>query len=284
MIIRLLLAIYLLMPLAGYAEEAYHEALSTNYGIVDEVVSLGFVPRHGFLLVEKQLGEVQQRAIEVLPYQDGQALVGSVVDCSKNESNRIVFFLRGDRELFAATPVRSYSSQAMKANASSLAELQEKILLLDREQSGVNESLAQVELTLKKLRNEASSITGVSDIVELKKRLSQVVGYEEKGEAEQGRLRRLIESGKSVEEPAQIDQRRQALSLQLQQVAQLTASAEKISARTQSLGKTSLEKKLNLIKETAQYDAELLAKQLLDLRSRRVELEKSILGVSNTYE
>lgn len=269
-------------------------AAGTQTGnIIEQVVASGFRPDRVLMLRENGLGEVRQHVASYILRGGEQrenyeqifvgARLGPNTAASHAGKMLFTFFLIGNRGDFAATPITGWTMEQIRENNRSVNALLEESSTLEAEFKSKQVELTEVEAKLGELRNRASQIAGVDEIIDVKMKLTQVRGYGADNEVEQRRLRDLVERGRAYDEPDNSRIRVQQLSQQLAETARVTALAERLNARRREAARESVERKIALVQEMRGVDAEALAREVLRLRSERRELEAQ-LGPATTAE
>ena len=130
-----------------------------------------------------------------------------------------------------------------------------------------------MEKQLSQLREQASKIAEVDEIIDLKSELTNVRGFDEQKSAEIERLRTLVAEGRDAADPKNLVSIRATLAENLAGIAKVTALSDRLSGRRREAAAASYRRKINLVRESEGIDPELLAQEALDLRRRRKELE-----------
>lgn len=252
-----------------------------QYGILDQAIAPEFAPQGGFVLYSPVVGVVREQLAAVIPNGGGegerQFLAGAAVPLTGlSEDLSFTFFLRGESGEFLASAVRTWSENTVKKNTSPLERLSSDARQMAEGVAASERELLEVDSSLKALRERASAVAGVDEIVDLKMELARLKGFGDARDQEQQRLRELIERGRTTPDPTDVDERRQELSRHLQDAARVTATAARLSARRKEAAKTTIEQKIALIKEMSGQNPEALAQELLRLRERRKALEAQL--------
>ena len=256
--------------------------------VIYQTISLGFSPQKSFLLVGGRSGDVQQFPAEFVRTarrareqgEDIQLLVGARVPERLTEIGEqqifFTFFLLGEESTFAATPVRGWNGDDLQERAATEEQIRGAMKELEKKIALKREQVSELDRSLETMRDRASSIAGVDDIIDLKMKITRLEGYGQENNAEVERLRKLVERGREQAEPEDIYQRLQELSFHLKEAAQATAMADRLNARRQTAAKLRLRQDLALIREMREQDVTELAQEALKMRSRRRELERDL--------
>jgi len=274
------------------AEELFSESSADGSTVLEQVVSVPFLPKRAFVLLDLGRNSPLQYPAHLVvreQKQDGELeiLAAGRIPAVMRASDDLVrysFFLLGADGTFAAIPVREVSKDRLRAATrtetdllQSMDELGQRLTLLRTEYEGVDHKLNQ-------LRERASVLANVDEIVELKMKLSKLQSSGEDNSSERERLRTLIELGRQLGEPADIYSLLQELSLHLSETAKATALADRLNSRRREVAKASLNDRLALVKEMKNVDAEALGKEILVLRAKRKKLESQRQAPSGPIE
>ena len=263
--------------------EAYAETKEARETILEQLVSSAFVPQSVFVFREGDglpLKKLAAHFIDQGPVESGDRkfLLGAPLNVVVGDTGRVhyTFFLKGNDAKFAATPVRDVSKSVLLESVQGPEELKRDIAAFEESEKALEQSLKDLQKELQALRRRASQVAGVDEIIDLKVELTRLKGFGEQTEAEQERLKRLIEFGRKRKETASIDERRSELTVQLQDTAQRTAMASRLTARKRENARLTVEKKIALVQEMSSYNAEQIARDVLELRQRNRELERQL--------
>lgn len=256
-----------------------------DLSFIDQHVSTAFDPKRSYIFFEPALGKVRQYPAATIAEEGkisdsetiDRRIVGAKVALDQiPETSTAVhfsFFILGEEGVFAATPVRSWPVDKLKENSQSVAELHGEIAELEAQKRENDLKILSLEDDLDILRQEASKIAGVEDIVELQREQRSVETMLKNSEKEKLRLERLVELGRELDDPQEIDAIRTDLLDQLKEAAQATAMADRLNARRKASALTVLKNKLASVRQTANLNPEALAQEVLRLRKVRREWE-----------
>ena len=285
-----------LLIVAGHTVAA--ETLSERAILVDQVVTASFQPKKVFMLLEDGRSRVRQYPgyFTVREEQmdsenvDLQLLVGALVPRriarSFGETVRFSFFLLGSDGTFAATPVKSALFSSIEKNSLAESTLKDRISSLSVKLNEQQAEYITVQRDLDALRERASSVINVDELVNLKMQLAKLRGQGDDDTTETDRLKRLVERARQMDDLTDGYPLIQSLSLDLTETARVTAMAERLNSRRRDAAKQTLSEKLALIQEMQNVDAESVGKQVLTLRQQRKQLEAELarIGKSVTPE
>ncbi len=275
-----------------YAQTAVLAVQDESRGAIDQLVSIGFEPIDVFLLKEAGVGKVKKYPAAFVSAakhtgEDARAeglLVGTQLPMQDLDQRApkpyFSFFLLGKDGMFAATPVRNWSRAKIIENAKSEQVLKVEIEEMRRERIQVGSETERIESDLRALRDRASRVAGIDELISLKTEVSRLKSFGEENTADRKQLKHLLNLAQMRKEPEGIDERRFALSQDLREVALLTADADRLSRQRQSAAEATVQDKLALLRETASSDPTALAQEVVRLRTRRKELERR-LGVNS---
>lgn len=264
-------------------------ASGTGRSAVDQFVSVPFEPQSVYLLLEKRLGSLEEYPARYLRRETftksgaapGELYIGAQVPYAgasrEPEDVRYTFFMRGAEMSFAATPIRTWTQEAFTSNMATTDALREECVRTEHEIAQRRAESAVFEGELKGLRDQASKIAGIDEIIDLKMELARLKGFGDQKAAEKERLKALLAEGRGQQaEDPKIDVLRQELSANLRDTARMTAMADRLKSRRREAARTTVEKKLSLVREMSRYNPETLAQEVLKLRAKRKDLEAKL--------
>lgn len=253
--------------------------------VLQHVLPSPVVPERASLLIQDSSGLVRTYRAQVVPleFQESELkssphiFVAAAVPDSLLPADNLplygTFLLFNEYSDFLATPVQIFErSDALRKTPSLTVlgvqqeEFERKLKVKQIESESLEEQLVE-------LRNTASRIAGVDEIVQLNAELERLKSFGEESVQELERLRRLTEIGRAQVAPAGAIQLRHVLSEQVRVAAQVTATADRLTARKREAALGSMKQKLRLIELTSTLDPEALTKEALRLRSYRRQLE-----------
>jgi len=183
------------------------------------------------------------------------------------------FFLLGSDGTFAATPVKTLSSEVFHKAGQTEAELRTGMEGFSKRLALLRAEYQSADHRLNELRDRASVLANVDEIIELKLRLAKLQNTDQDNSAERERLKTLIELGRQQEDPPEVYELLQELSLHLSETAKATAMADRLNSRRREVARVNLNDRLALIREMKSVDSEALGKEILALRTKRKKLE-----------
>ncbi|MCB0323311.1 MAG: hypothetical protein KDD69_07035 [Bdellovibrionales bacterium] len=281
----------LAIPANGQPDNSY-PGLGTEVAIIDQLVSYEFDPVTVLVLRESASGRVEQFRAEAVALDSVQAaeptarsyLVGAPVPLVQSDSDQsnfhFTFFAASRDAAFAATAVKGWTRAELVENSPDAPELKRRIAAIEQELKILRVRAIDLEEQLAELRGKAAKIANIEAIIELKAKIATRQSREEDLTEEMERLRALIETGRQLEDPPQVDEWRHELSEHLREAAKVTAVADRLNRRKREAALQSFLQKLNLVKEMQQADPEALAQEILALRKERRELERR-LGITS---
>ncbi len=290
-----------LLPASSASAQSPSDKISAaGVQIVDQLVSVAFDPIGAYLLVERGIGAVARIRAEYIPYYAPARLdnepgdkAGLTPQFKPNEPRKVVvgaavplevvsqgegrfhssFFLTGPKAVFAATPVRRSTMRDLEAGDMTVQAMSREIEKIEEDYSSRKTELQGIEDRLSSLRSKASAIAGVDEIVDLKMELDKLKGYGQEKAVETDRLKQLIDTGRKQKDSFDLDPLKSELTVHLRDVAGKTANADRLEQRKQDSARTSLNQKMELVRQMEGEDAELLAREMVKLRAKRKELE-----------
>ena len=257
-----------------------------NWGIIEQTISVPFRPVSVFALIANKKGKVEQYHAVAVPMTPGatevevgqMVTVGSVVPVpagiDKDEVFHYTFFLASLNGEFAATEIKSWSWKELQANSQDADVLEHQRDQLEKEIPPQRDANAKLELRVNQLRDQASKIAGVDDILDLKSELASLQGVDGKKKVtEFQRINELVKAGRATPEPLGADDMRQNLASQLRQVSITTAEVDRLGTSRHDSAVSEYRRKLAMAKEADSADPQALAQEILALRKQRKELE-----------
>ncbi len=291
--ITLLFSPFFISALAHAQSEAGETGLPPefppNVGILEQTIAVPFEPVSLYALQEVGLGEIRQyRAVaaqlstpaEAEQTKSFQLIVGAPVARAKDQDEdgifHFTFFLTDLNGQFAATEVKGWSWKRLVENTLPGSLLERNGAAYAQEIEMQQTKNVEMEKQLTSMREQASKIAEVDEIIDLKSELTNVRGFDEQKSAEIARLKALVAAGRDEPDPPNLVSIRATLAENLAGIAKVTALADRLSGRRRDAAAASYRRKINMVRETEGIDAELLAQEALDLRRRRKELESRL--------
>ncbi|MCC6954245.1 MAG: hypothetical protein IT290_09020 [Deltaproteobacteria bacterium] len=269
--------------LSGAVKSVDAQSKEAKEIVLEQLVSSAFVPQSVFVFRQGDGLPLKKLPAHFVDQGTGEGtdrkfLLGAPLNLVIGEPGRVnyTFFLKGSDAKFAATPVRDITKAELLEGSQSPDELKKEIEQFEASEEKIRLSLKDVQQELQALRRRASQVAGVDEIIDLKVELTRLKGFGEQTEAEQERLKRLIDLGRKRKDSAGIDERRSELTTQLQDTAQRTAMASRLTARKREAARLTVERKIALVQEMSAYNPEQIAREVLELRNRNRELEKQL--------
>ncbi|MFN8389990.1 MAG: hypothetical protein U0136_06845 [Bdellovibrionota bacterium] len=261
-------------------------AQQPSSGIIEQTIAVPFRPVTVYALVSGADGSIQQYHAVAVPMAPGATevevgqtvTVGAVVPLPNTSaalegSFSFTFFLVNLNGEFAATEVQSWTYKMLAANNRSISELDQDRAQIEHDIPLQREENNKLEARLTQVREQASKIAGVDDILDLKTELANLKDFDEKKFSDLERLHALYKAGSTVPDPKDVQDLRVKLLNQLRLAAQVTAEADRLGMSRQESALAEYKRKVDLVKSTAGEDPQALAKQILQLRKQRRELE-----------
>ena len=271
---------------AGAGETGLPPQFPPNVGILEQTIAVPFEPVSLYALQEISLGQIRQyRAVaaqisspeEAEQSKSVQLIVGAPIakDAEADDAGvfHFTFFLTDLNGQFAATEVKGWSWKRLAENTLPGALLERNGAAYAQEISMQQTKNVEMEKQLSTMREQASKIAEVDEIIDLKSELSNVRGFDEQKSSEVERLKTLVAEGRDLADPPDLVRIKATLAENLAGVAKVTALADRLSGRRKDAAAASYRRKINLVRESEGIDPELLAQEALDLRRRRKELE-----------
>ncbi|MCC6221069.1 MAG: hypothetical protein IT291_07510 [Deltaproteobacteria bacterium] len=257
----------------------------SNY-VVDQDVFLSFVPIKAFLLIEG--GEVKHFPAVFIEKDLGKgsklgrkyfqvgAILPSVIANKMGAILRFTFFFVGEQSQFAATPVVEWSMAELLSNYKGIEAVEAAVADLNSLLNLAQYQMSELEESLNEVREDASRIAGVDNIIMLKTRLAELESDEVSKQAERARLERLLAIGRGLADVPELSFYMQELSVHLQEAAKTTAMADRLSVRKRKAARAKLNYKIALAKKFGDENPVPLTKEVARLRQVRRQLEKRL--------
>lgn len=276
---------------AAIADEAPNSAAPSGV-MVDDIVELPFEPLEVYALFTNSAGEVEISPARYLALQTSL----------KNTVERLRYFLRAetttktpsevfsflalgaDRKTAIFTPLTRISTRNYQLYQRTPESVTRGIQAVGDELEDSRAQLRAIADELRLLRDRASQIAGINDIVDLKVELANLQGRGQATQTEVQRLEALKMLGRHLPDPPQSKELQQQLLTDLKETAQVTATADRLNTRRRQAAAQTVEQKLALIKETQNYDPEQLGREVLRLRNIRRELQARVSGSNNNNQ
>ncbi len=254
--------------------------------IADEVVNLDFEPKRALILEEADSGKVAQYPAVAVPFagvksRGNELIVGAAVPVIHAAALKYTFFLAGKEGQFAATEVREMTSAKLTENSVTIAGLNSETQALRDELKVKRVQLISLDEKLSDLREKASKVANIDEIIDLRVKVRDLKAAEEKNNAETERLQALLETGRQQKDSAEIDSARREIAVHLQEAAKVTALADRLEEGRKDSASQSFAQKLELVREMDEIDPKELASQVLQVRKHRRELENR-LGITSS--
>lgn len=277
---------YFLHPACALGQDGDELSSDGAYSLVDNVVTIDITPAKVIVLQEPQLGLVQQYDGEFSYFSQSESkemsshqLLASArvlwnFGHDYKAPQKFVFLFYDSKGHFAATPVASWSYEQAKEHALTEKGVKEEISILQQDIELAQNEVASLDVQLEELRERAASIAEVDKIVDLKVELAQLTSPEEEEEMEFDRLSSLVERGYQFKCSNDVDVLRAELNNHLVEMSKATALADRLSHRKGQSAVERVKQKLRLIRDTKDIDANELARQVLDMRTKRREYEQ----------
>jgi hypothetical protein len=257
-----------------------------DVGIIDKLISVPFNPTQVNILLESSSGSIRNypaqftlaRIENIAPHKEDRYLIGAAIPKALvsdiGDPFYFVFFISDDNQNLATTPVHFLKKDALKRNSQTTQTILERVHFLESRIEIESGKLTSLEHELIPIRDKASEIANVNDIIDLNSQLTRLKIFGDENVQEIERLNRLLELGREIEEPENVNLLLQEVSQQLRDAAKVTAMADRLSKRQRHAAKSTMEQKLALIRKTQSVNREAVAKDILRLRKQRQELEK----------
>ena len=269
------------------------DTLGKDFGLIDQIVSVGFEPVTLFVLQQTAEGEIRQYRAAALPLpasgnipssEHELLLAAPVLITEKNlrdPSFHFTFFMASKDAAFAATVVKKWTLEELRQNSLQPSQMREEIEQLDQRLKILRVEVLNLDEKLADLRSRASQIAPIDEIIDLQMNLEGIDRTKKKKDEEILRIHELVESGRKLQDPENVDTLRQELALHLAEAAKVTALADRLDRRRQDAALQTFMNKVNLVKEMQSANPEALAQEVLRLRKKRRELEARVGVGSN---
>lgn len=250
-------------------------SVSAQEPVIDYLTPKGSAPLSAQILIEQTAGSVQVFPARVAEIPNtSHSLVSAQVPPSLGMRRFGVAILCDP--LRESPPVEYWTADQFQLNMLSSEVLDRDIL--DLEKSIQKARIRSVDLqdrlqALERTLIEELDVRELRETMEEKRTLKRSISEQQK---EIARLELLLDQGRQIAAPENINEMRLTLAEHLRQAAQVTAAADRLSRRKTEVARNRLKAKLKLIEELRQEDPELLARKILTLREKRRELEQRL--------
>ena len=267
---------------------AQAQPVPEGVGFIDELIALDITPEKVFSLVEIAPGEVERYPAKFLDYYEtirypkvvgdtNHWIVASPLTLPKEtQSLTFTFFLIAEDGYFAGTPVVNRSLEQIIDERKPTSQLEEEVRQSRKKLLSQVKMLEGLDEELAELREKASKVVGIENIVDLNMELSELEGFSSELESEKERLEELIKIGRKAKQPANLAQKRRELQAFLKEAAKVTAMADRLNKKKKNAALSTLRKNISLVKQTSGYNLQLLSQEVLKLRRQRRKLEAQL--------
>lgn len=258
------------------------------YGIVQQTIAVPFKPVSVYALVDFGKGKINQFPGTFVPYQsasgddrNSRVAVAAVVPLPvpappSDQSFRFTFFLASLDGEFAATEVADMTWDQLQQVPHSVEAINAEIEQLQKRIPQQKEKNSVTQKKFTELRDKASQIAQVDDLLDLRSELENLKGNDDKKSDEVDHIREAIRLGYRTPASPAVDAVRLDLLGQLYAAARVTAFVDREADLKRSSAEMSYQRKLELIRETENLDPDALAQEALQLRERRRALERQL--------
>ena len=289
-IARLLVVLVLMCTGTGTAL-SQSQASQDRELILNRSVNLDFSPIDGFFLVEGDGRQIERVKAVLMPYSAASGLVAG----TKNRwlvgarltlpasvvSLRVSLVLIGRNnrfEFFAALPMDLETTDTFGGSTDLLkARLLQRRKVLD----GLDAQQNKQQQSLRRLQDDADVIGNIGRIVDVQDEAAKLHSDIEGLELDIQRLKQFFTLASSQPTPRSQLRREAELTASLTELSDASRQAELGAAGHRNEAEGELRRKLEAIESTRYDDAASLQQQLIELRKRRMQLEKQTGIVSD---
>lgn len=245
--------------------------------VIDYLTPKGSTPLSAQILIERNPGSVQVFPAHVAEIPNtSHGLISAQIPPSLGLGMKRFGVAILCDPLRESPPVEYWTADQFQLNMLSSDVLTRDIL--DLEKSIQKARIRSVDLqdrlqALERTLIEELNVGELRETMEEKRTLKRAISEQQK---EIARLELLLDQGRQIAAPENINEMRLTLAEHLRQAAQVTAAADRLSRRKTEVARNRLKAKLKLIEELRQEDPELLARKILSLREKRRELEQRL--------
>jgi hypothetical protein len=216
--------------------------------------------------------------IEFLGTSEEQSIfiLGALVPNSEKPSFHFSIFTRNKSGSVNATQVDEWTSSKLLANTPDKSELTK---VIGETENDIKLKIGErdiVESQLDPLKEEISKVGMVDDINNIQLQLAAMEDLIQSSQQLSNELDELLERGRSLVDPSDIDQTRKTMSEHLTEAAKITSVADRLNRRREEAALQNFKRKLTAVKEMKQVNMEDLAKEVLRLRRIRRKLESQL--------
>jgi sulfur relay (sulfurtransferase) DsrC/TusE family protein len=267
-----------ILGLAALSTEARAE-----FGIIDHEIESSTPPSISFIVLESSLGEVRQYSAASSEIENDpnnlqrRFSLGGIIPIAPDKTKlNYCFFWADSQSNFNSSEIASLTTNELKDSLKSTEKLENELAELKNTIQEKRLNLVTLKDEFQALFNTSPNSLLIKEIQKLKQEKKLVSNEIERLKNYTENLERLLEKGRAGEESPNIETLHKNLSSHLKEAAQVTAVAERLSARRKQSAKIALEQKIKAVKEMQNEDPRLLAKEIIALRKKRNELENKL--------
>lgn len=251
--------------------------------VVFRTADLRFEPRQAWLFIEFADGEASRLRAVTVPlgifddqHQTRRWAIGALLKVPSGKRSLIhSLLISGEKNVHAFLPPQGASIEDLQGNTlSSIEDLRQQLAAKSAILKSWRTQIGAQEESLRRLQADADLIGDIGRIVDVQDEIQRIESEYENLGKDIDNLKNFFALAKNYPEPKNIVRRELELSTQL---AELAAAARKVEA-SETLRRTEAsldtQRKLEMIEATRFDNQDQLQKQLVDLRRRRMELEK----------
>lgn len=239
-------------------------------------LTLPFTPEDAFFLVEIPPAPVQRLHAEIVPLnaESGTYVVGVKVRAANPAKVAYSILVLGKGNQFESVPLSSYEETLEDLPQRSSEALQDYFATRKEVLSSYNLQVQSQEASLRRLRQDAELIGGFDRVTETNDEVERLKADIAGADKSAQTMETLIRLASSLPPPKNAIARETQLTMQLGELAQAAKNAEAAEMSRKVGMEDDLRRKLAVVEAARFEDYDALQRQLDELRSQRMALEK----------
>lgn len=263
---------------------ATSSALAQNFGIIEQTIAVGFKPTSTYALVAQKLSSNNWRLIKrihgtIIPSPEEEetlyvaVVVPQEVFSEEDQELYYSFFLLSVDGEIAATEVKTITKEQLLNSFVPKEQLSLEIKQFEQQLPVLKTKNVISQNKLSQTKEKVSKIAEVDDLIDLKSELANLKEGDSDAASEVEVLKNLY--AENVYKPVSLEhlQMRMELEKQLKDILKSTTFQKKSSSNSPAEIISNFHRKIELAKSISNSNPEILAKEVLALRKKRLELE-----------
>lgn len=258
-----------------------------DFAIIEQTISAGFKPASTYALVAQKLSSNNWRLIKrihgtiIQGTEDDSAvdvavIVPKEVFSEEDQELYYSFFLLSLDGEISATEVKTITKEQLLNSFVPNEQLNQEITQFEQQLPILKTKNVISQNKLSQSKEKASKIAEVDDLVDLKSELESLKENDTDSVSEIQSLKNLYASNVYNPNTLEDTQLRMDLEKKLREVIQSTTFHKKTENNSPAEIIANFQKKIELVKSAEDTNPEVLAKEVLALRKKRLELESKL--------